>query len=1041
MVILASAKIRCVAGVAEAASDLTINLPITNPTAKNVGTQIVKLVPSSSITLNTTDDAFQILSDGQIAFKTDLPASETKQLNIARVLANQFEAVTPIEVTQDADTFTMSNEYYTVTLRKTQNLSSPLTPVASIVPATGTVSLTGSTHHAEWDSIFDPSGFIHPTLTGYTFEILEQGPLIVRAKMTYRFSHPTYMYGETLVFPANDNALASETVELRAGINGVFFENESNYNWVSGFDIENLDFNELKYRGHIATTLDLGYTPEYLDGAPVEGGGTQIYHACCDAASTPRLLATRDITAPIELHYIPFVPIWDQFIQDMGRIIIARNSGGTGQFVAAAGGGASRALGTGYSGIIFTGSGTSTKLEYYTHGRGPDGRLYSYFRYPWVLTIEDEPYDDTYGALTDANVIQNQHINSTLTKLSRWVPPNDTETFSASTLYLSPAQQADLFERIRTDPAYADSLIARDGYAADLINYIETPTPAAAKALYDEVVTKYEATLESHWFGHGIYELHAAYMTLSTAVDRFLPRIPVLMEGDDLSAEQKANLYKMMLFFGLLFADQDFAPLDEYEQFNFGTANQILQYNNQMDSIHLQLLNNAEIVEAFDVTGFPTRLAARIDGYISAYGSSKGTPHYTKPGTIPTLNLVQQGKVAGLIDFATTSIKLTLFANFILNWLTPADARFGGLRKFTSLGDGSLEGSEMPGQLGTIFAEANPTLSAKMMEAWDLLGSPHSSDHTSSIFKIDDTLTKTGFTLTDAHYPDYMSVFRSAYGTANESAVWFLHGDWYSDHRHYDTGATYCYLLGVPISLGFSSFYDPYAPGALMAGGLALASDVAWDGTGSTLPNLGLGSLLFSLSSVTPALTGDKPTVTAVFNLDGSTTWTRAVTLNREDVALPVVIIRDSFAGTNASVEKIISLNLMMEGAVVTPTGNVTPTVTMDTATTNAKTSIGTEWSTFEFTGQWGVNIILTVYNATAADYQLGAFKHDYSPSIEAEQYLAATGNAYSEMQYMFRLWSTDDSQFVLVSWRDGDTKPVVTTSGMDVLVNGRVVT
>jgi hypothetical protein len=155
----------------------------------------------------------------------------------------------------------------------------------------------------------------------------------------------------------------------------------------------------------------------------------------------------------------------------------------------------------------------------------------------------------------------------------------------------------------------------------------------------------------------------------------------------------------------------------------------------------------------------------------------------------------------------------------------------------------------------------------------------------------------------------------------------------------------------------------------------------------------------------------------------------------------PVVIIEDSFAGTIAADEKILNLNLMMEGAVVTPSGNVTPTVTTGSATSTSKTSLGTGWSKFEFEGQWGVSLILMVYNAAAADYQLGAIKHTSSPSTEAAQFQTATGLSYFETQYQFRLWSTDDSIFVLVPWLDSGAKPTVTTSGMDVLVDGDVVT
>jgi hypothetical protein len=1047
MVTLASTTIR---GVVTTVS--TTTLEATNPTASNVAAQIVTLDPNCTVTINTTDDdAFQVLSDDTVVFKTDLAATTTKHLNVLDVLANQYPVASPVEVTEDTNTFTMSNEYYTVTLRKTMSLpGSPLTPVSSIVPATGTVQLTGGRHFPEWDATFDVyNQYTPPTLTGYTFEVVEQGPLVVKVKATYTFSHPAYDAAGQLVFPANSNGSASEIVELRSGVNAVFFEHEANCFWVSGFDIDNLDVDQLRYRGHRASSLANGYV--------VVSGTPEVYSPNDNDHNNKT--AIKDLTGDLtfgDYTSNPYVPIWNLYIQNTGRFLIARNAGGSeGQYIAVMGGPASRAIGTAISGVKFLGSGTATELVFGAEGRTPSAEIYPHIRYPWALTIGNEPVlsGDESEVVPAPGFIQNQQINATLTKLANWSPRSPSETFSSLSLYLSASKQAALVSRMQSDSAYTASLIAKDnlagGYTASLLNYIATPTSGEANTLYDEIIDLHNDMLTAFWFNNGYYEGAYAYWMGVLLVNRLLPRVPFLMQGSELTTEQKANLYRAMLFFGFLAADGDFVPLENYQGFNMGGANNVIQYTGQMDNLQLMLLSNPEISEYFDAANFPARLDFKAHAYISLYGSSKGSPHYTAAGTEPTLNLIQQAAVAGIADYASEEPRIALFAQFMLDTLTPEDSRFGSLRKMIALGDGSLEASAIHPQLGTIFADINPTLSKRLMDAWDSMGAPHDFFYQSTIFKIDDTLDRQSMALADAHYPDYMSVFRSGFDTADESAVWFLHGDWATDHVHNDTGAMYCYLLGKPIALSWSSLYNPHIGGSILHNGLTLVADMTWDGTGGLVPvdasvsanGIEEGSGTFDLNAITYTASSTRPSTQATFDLDASTTWTRTVTLNKEEVTWPVVVIEDTFAGTNASDEKVLSLNLMMTGAVVTPGGNVTPSTTANRATSTSKTALTSGWTTFEFTGQWGVNLILMVYNVASANYQLGRFSHTSSPAREAAEYLDAVGSSYVEMQYQFRLWSTANSKFVLVPWLASGAKPTVTTSGMDVLVDGDTVT
>jgi hypothetical protein len=341
------------------------------------------------------------------------------------------------------------------------------------------------------------------------------------------------------------------------------------------------------------------------------------------------------------------------------------------------------------------------------------------------------------------------------------------------------------------------------------------------------------------------------------------------------------------------------------------------------------------------------------------------------------------------------------------------------------------------------------------------------------VFKIDQDLPRASVALGDGYYPGYMSVMRSGYGTSNESVVWFQHGDWYtqSNHRHSNAGVVIFYLLGVPISVDWSSYFSPQAPGALLGGGPVSAAEVAsvdgWTGTGP-IPTLAVGAcsggVPCSTVSSSSSFTGTAPSATATFALD-SGNLTRVVSLNRAQPATPVVVIQDSQATTN---QVIIPLNLMATGAIGTPSGNVTPTIpTCSLASlgscglatppttcgtvggcgpqptnTGAPVGLASGWNQFTFTGQWGVDGILMVYVPDGtSSYNMGAWINNWENAAEAAQYATAHGGSYQEMQYQFRLWTATRSKFVLVPYRHGSTIPTISTNGgTSITVNGNVI-
>src|SRR5439155_207099 len=84
---------------------------------------------------------------------------------------------------------------------------------------------------------------------------------------------------------------------------------------------------------------------------------------------------------------------------------------------------------------------------------------------------------------------------------------------------------------------------------------------------------------------------------------------------------------------------------------------------------------------------------------------------------------------------------------------------------------------------------------SRLMGAWQASGKPQSGFFGTTLLTIDDTLPAGDPQLGDATFLGYYSVLRHGWGTPDETAVWIVNGDFYTDHRHEDHGSVVIYAL------------------------------------------------------------------------------------------------------------------------------------------------------------------------------------------------------------------------------------------------------
>jgi hypothetical protein len=376
---------------------------------------------------------------------------------------------------------------------------------------------------------------------------------------------------------------------------------------------------------------------------------------------------------------------------------------------------------------------------------------------------------------------------------------------------------------------------------------------------------------------------------------------------------------------------------------------------------------------------------------------------------------------------------LARFGDFLLNLLTPPDPRFGGLRKVIAVGDSTTQSSSLHGVLATGFRQqkageprdAVSTLGARLMGGWQAQGRPHTGFFGSTLLMIDEQAPAKDPALGSAHFPGYYSVLRSGWGTPRETAIWFINGDFYRDHRHGDEGSVVLYALGAPLSLHWGGQYTPQTGSPFLHNVVLPEARIGhrWDQDNPPLnaPPVWGSSKAESFLSF-PASATSRGRFTS-----GETAWVRSVSLIHPDEDRPMILIQDRLTGNGAREAKVFSLNLMAQGAVETPQGKVSPPLRLHES--GQLPSVGQVFplpagvNRLGFTGQFQID--WDIYTSSSEDQQaeVGNWAHGWHPEQEKAEFRNAGGRNFEERQHILRIKGNGLSQVLIVPYRKGQKR------------------
>jgi hypothetical protein len=505
------------------------------------------------------------------------------------------------------------------------------------------------------------------------------------------------------------------------------------------------------------------------------------------------------------------------------------------------------------------------------------------------------------------------------------------------------------------------------------------------------------------------------------------------------TAAQKATAKAALALFGCLFWDDDWWPIDNNTGDSVGLANQIQQYL-EYRAQSAAAVGSSQPYLASMVSAAINNSLSDFSQYFSSTGAAAGSTHYQSAFFEPLILNYMNFSMDGALSM--TDPKWSAYANWELSSQTPPEPRFGNVRKGYSNGDGNTEADVRTGMLATALRSANPALASNLIWAWQQSNSAttltEDSQFVTTLVTIDPTIPAVPPALGSINVPGYHSAERHAFGTPNETALWFINGGFYSTggHRHYDDGQISSYAHSAPLAIDWNAnLYSPETPGRFMHDSIVYDSELshAWSADSPLLTD---AETLFSNPANTEfAAFQNSTSSTGTFTASDGTVWTRTARTMDFDKSYPVIYVYDSFSGPSASTGKTLTWNMMATGSVSTPSGAVTPparfsagcqTVPGQLPSSGLVYPLAGGLQQFNFTGvSWpkhatgGINWdLFTVPASGSAQFTLGNWGHGCHATREANEFKTANGVNFSEVQDILRVHDSGPFTTVILPYR-----------------------
>ena len=829
-----------------------------------------------------------------------------------------------------------------------------------------------------------------------------------------------------------------ETISLYAGHKSIVIEDDTDAQlqyFLNFYQAGTFVPNQARYRGHGSSDLNCGYSRQ--------GSAKTPYVPYTDAFYDFSYASPKDSSYVCNGGSIKFAPIW--YMASSGW-----NTGWYWEFYDSAGVGSSPLIGY-YIGRtsrnvtpIFSGPGIYTSPAHFASNkapaagitmhvalRGADGRSTQRTRREWALYVSTKDDLRFPTQVQPIGIERNVLAGVNLTRLATYVfeYPDPHDGWPAP--YQDRAAYDRFVQRFRTDRTFRDYAFNAAPGLRDLISMWEGNTSADT-----ELVVSNLEQFAYHWLNilvnqNGNFDSWWQYYQPGLVWEQLLTRTLAVLNSNVATPSQKLRAKAVAAFAASVFWDNDYVPWDMDTGEGTGNINQGDQYTMYRAQNALMLFTHPLMAQKLALARHYTE--SIYTSYLdSVSGAPRGSTHYHGAAMDPA--------IAGFLALKNEGVDMKLYPHWegygrwLMSALTPPEPRFGNARKMVSVGDGNTEATSMHGMLATLLRSADPALSAQLQWSWISENKPYDEFSVPSMLVIDPDAPAQSPNLQSGDYSGYWSVLRHGFGTPNETAAWFVTGNFYSDHRHNDDGQVTLYAHSAPLAIDWNAnLYYPHVGGGLQHNRVVRESEIGKPWNADNLP-LDVGGKWGTAQETHFAGFEHASDSETSFLASDGTVWTRGVTIVAPDLRYPVIYVHDHFSGPGSSASKVLTWNLMAHGPVTTPAGQYTPIERLNTSGTNEPNALpsngpehalGAGLQHFLFTGRlWpahetkGIDWDLYLVPDGVERFYIGSWGHDRHSGRETGEYQRANGTPFRESQYILRVLGTGSFSTIILPYR-----------------------
>ncbi len=746
----------------------------------------------------------QVLSNGELAVYTDLPADSEKIFKV--IYGSSPEPFNGVS-NKITDSY-IELENNMTAIRAFKGANNSLTNAPAPIQGFKFQDDTWTGTHGNVLSI--PARSIKT-------ELLENGPLIQKVRVSYEVERTPCKGRFEKTAIEGGKGFYNCTIELQYGQPSIMIEEETDSDISYEINLkDDLKADLARYNGHHASSKQFG----------VDDKGN-LYGAQKNHYSTKE--------AHLKLNYNPeqkwrwgnstyrFLVPWGGYGVDTGYYWLAY-SGDTQQdrLLGIFSGKASRLIGPGSSGVGFNTRMVNNQRELSLRVKlqrlEPTQYHNPHLRFEWGIFVGKKSVD--LMSLNKLPEIQRQiNLHSiNLLNCIKNLPDSYPDAAENAGEYL-PNDVLNRFQNmLREQAAKGDfsyiNYLKNDSASRAYIDFWISEEPDRDEKAFKDVEDYVSMIVDNYINGWGIYAYPVTGHHIGINFTSRLTQIKMLL-ASDVSSEKKVKLKKLASVLGAIICNNNIRPFQPgAENYNRGTQNQNNLVKGARNNYRLFLAKHP--LFPVDKDDFLKDIEETMNEVITDHGSGVASSHYTVPSVSNLINSMQKYRLLGIKNYFENQ-KMLKFGEFYLQLITPPAKRFN-LKRLKAVigGDGYPEPDPMYGQLATCFRGVDDDLSEKLMQVWHESGRPQNAVNGPTMMRINYFLPHKIFYQGDANYPGYMSVLRDAYGTKDESVLWFINGESLFDHRHNDNGSFVLWALGDPISINFGGIYYPRTQGALM---------------------------------------------------------------------------------------------------------------------------------------------------------------------------------------------------------------------------------